>query len=180
MNGRSGSKEFEFNLPSASSPASSSACAGLRASRRVGPHAPGPSSREGRRGLVDSGKSPSLDLDELHEGRLEDYDGGLSLAPADMTTVRPSRRPQRRAVETPRRFPRAAQFRHRLEALDEGGRPHGPPPRLRKQMRGIDMALSSPARRPPHRLHQELPPPACRFEAEARPEGGVSRVNRKA
>ena len=87
-----------------------------------------------------------LDLDELHEGRLEDYERGLAeLRPADM-----SNRKTYGAGHNSARLPdllaafreARARFVRRLEALDEEGAArtalHS---RLRQPMRVIDLAL---------------------------------------
>ena len=87
-----------------------------------------------------------LDLDELHEGRLEDYDRGLeTLRPADMTNRKTYEADHNaaRVEELLARF-RAARLRfvRRLEALDEKGVARTAlHPRLQKPMRVMDMAL---------------------------------------
>jgi len=87
-----------------------------------------------------------LDLDELHEGRLEDYARRLdTLRPADLTNRKTydANHNDARIEDLLARF-RAARFRlvRRLEALSEeevaASALH---PRLQKQMRVIDMAL---------------------------------------
>jgi hypothetical protein len=87
-----------------------------------------------------------LDLDELHEGRLEDYEWGLEvLRPADMTN-RKTYEADHNAAEVEdllERF-RAARLRFvcRLELLDEEVAARTAiHPRLQKQMRVIDMAF---------------------------------------
>jgi len=87
-----------------------------------------------------------LDLDELHEGRLEDYERGLeTLRPADMTNRKTYEADHNAASieDLLARF-RAARLRfvHRLEDLDEEGAARTAlHPRLQKPMRVIDMAL---------------------------------------
>ena len=87
-----------------------------------------------------------LDLDELHEGRLEDYEQGLeTLRPADMTNRKTYEADHNaaQAEDLLARF-RAARLRfvRRLEALDEEGAARTAlHPRLQKPMRVIDMAL---------------------------------------
>jgi hypothetical protein len=87
-----------------------------------------------------------FDLDELHEGRLEDYEHGLEvLRPADMTNRKTFEADHNAAqVEDLLARFRAARlgFVRRLEALDEEGAARTAlHPRLQKQMRVIDMAL---------------------------------------
>jgi uncharacterized damage-inducible protein DinB len=86
-----------------------------------------------------------VDLDELHEGRLEDYAAGLdTLRPADMTNRRTH---EARHNDAPAEQILAAfragreRFVRRLEAFDEAGAGTAAlHPRLRKQMRVIDLA----------------------------------------
>jgi hypothetical protein len=87
-----------------------------------------------------------LDLDELHEGRLEDYEQGLDrLRPADMT----NRKTYEAGHNAARLSDLLAAFREarasfvaRLEALDEEGVSRTAlHPRLQQPMRVIDMAL---------------------------------------
>ena len=87
-----------------------------------------------------------LDLDELHEGRLEDYERGLeTLRAADMTNRKTYEADHNaaRVGDLLARF-RAARLRfvRRLESLDEEGVARTAlHPRLQKPMRVIDMAL---------------------------------------
>ncbi len=87
-----------------------------------------------------------LDLDELHEGRLEDYERGLeTLRAADMTNRKTyeAEHNAARVEDLLARF-RAARLRfvRRLEAMDETGVARtAQHPRLQKPMRVIDMAL---------------------------------------
>jgi uncharacterized damage-inducible protein DinB len=86
-----------------------------------------------------------VDLDELHEGRLEDYAAGLAaLRPADVTNRRTH---EARHNEAPAEQILAAfragreRFVRRLEAFDEeGAEAAALHPRLQKQMRVIDLA----------------------------------------
>ncbi len=86
-----------------------------------------------------------VDLDELHEGRLEDFAAGLAqLRPADMTNRKTH---EARHNEAPSEQILAAfraareRFVRRLEAFDEEGAARSAlHPRLQKQMRVIDMA----------------------------------------
>jgi uncharacterized damage-inducible protein DinB len=87
-----------------------------------------------------------LDLDELHEGRLEDYARRLdTLRPADLSNRKTYEAGHNSArIEDLLASFRAAResFVRRLEALDEGEvAASALHPRLRKQMRVIDMAL---------------------------------------
>lgn len=87
-----------------------------------------------------------LDLDELHEGRLEDYERGLdTLRPADMTNRKTYEAGHNAAPSEDllARFRAArAAVVSRLEALDEAGVARTAlHPRLKKPMRVIDMAL---------------------------------------
>ncbi|MCA1632604.1 MAG: DinB family protein [Acidobacteria bacterium] len=87
-----------------------------------------------------------LDLDELHEGRLEDYEQGLEvLRPADMTNRKTYEADHNSApiagLLAGFRDARA-RFVRRLEALEEEAVARTAlHPRLQKQMRVIDMAL---------------------------------------
>ena len=86
------------------------------------------------------------DLDELHEGRLEDYERGLEvLRPADMSNRKTYESGHNAALieDLLARFREArAAFVRRLEALDEEGVSRTAlHPRLQKPMRVIDMAL---------------------------------------
>lgn len=87
-----------------------------------------------------------LDLDELHEGRLEDYERRLEvLRPADMT----NRKTHEAGHNSARLADLLAAFREartrfvrRLEALDEDAVARtGLHPRLQQPMRVIDLAL---------------------------------------
>jgi uncharacterized damage-inducible protein DinB len=87
-----------------------------------------------------------LDLDELHEGRLEDYDRGLpELRPADMSNrkTHEAGHNSARLADLLAAFREArARFVRRLEALDEEGASRTAlHPRLQQPMRVIDMAL---------------------------------------
>jgi hypothetical protein len=87
-----------------------------------------------------------LDLDELHEGRLEDYEQRLEvLRPADMSNRKTYEADHNAAqVEDLLARFRAARlgFVRRLEELDEDAVARTAlHPRLQKQMRVIDMAL---------------------------------------
>ena len=86
------------------------------------------------------------DLDELHEGRLEDYAGGLETLPAPDLTNRKTeeaRHNDARLEDLLARFRDArASFVRRLESLtDEEVARTALHPRLGVQMRVIDMAL---------------------------------------
>ncbi len=87
-----------------------------------------------------------LDLDELHEGRLEDYEQGLeTLRTADLSNRKTYEADHNAArIEDLLAGFRAARaaFVRRLEALDEEGAARTAlHPRLQKPMRVIDMAL---------------------------------------
>ncbi len=87
-----------------------------------------------------------LDLDELHEGRLEDYEQGLeTLRAADMSNRKTYEADHNaaRIEDLLARFRDARlRFVRRLEALDEVGAARTAlHPRLQKPMRVIDMAL---------------------------------------
>ncbi|HEU4594870.1 MAG TPA: DinB family protein [Pyrinomonadaceae bacterium] len=87
-----------------------------------------------------------LDLDELHEGRLEDYEQGLeTLRAADMSNRKTYEADHNaaRIEDLLARFRDARlRFVRRLEALDEAGAARTAlHPRLQKPMRVIDMAL---------------------------------------
>ncbi len=87
-----------------------------------------------------------FDLDELHEGRLEDYAAHLAvLRPADMENKKTyAANHNEAAIEDLLASFRAArtQFVRRLEALDEAQvAASALHPRLQKQMRVIDLAL---------------------------------------
>jgi uncharacterized damage-inducible protein DinB len=87
-----------------------------------------------------------LDLDELHEGRLEDYDRGLEeLRPADMSNrkTHEAGHNSARLADLLAAFREArARFVSRLEALDEAGAARAAlHPRLRQPMRVMDLAL---------------------------------------
>jgi exonuclease I len=87
-----------------------------------------------------------LDLDELHEGRLEDYERGLeALRPADMSNRKTyeAGHNDARIEDLLARFREArSAFVRRLEALDEEGVARTAlHPRLQKPMRVMDMAL---------------------------------------
>jgi uncharacterized damage-inducible protein DinB len=87
-----------------------------------------------------------VDLDELHEGRLEDYERGLEvLRPADMSNRKTYEADHNaaRIEDLLGRFREArAAFVRRLEALDEEGVARTAlHPRLQKPMRVIDLAL---------------------------------------
>jgi uncharacterized damage-inducible protein DinB len=85
------------------------------------------------------------DLDELHEGRLEDYAAGLAaLRPADMKNRRTNeaRHNEAPAAQILTAFRAAREsFVRRLETLDErGAAASALHPRLGKQMRVVDLA----------------------------------------
>jgi uncharacterized damage-inducible protein DinB len=87
-----------------------------------------------------------LDLDELHEGRLEDYERGLAeLRPADMTNCKTHEAGHNsaRLADLLAAFREArTRFVRRLEALDEEALARTSlHPRLRQPMRVVDMAL---------------------------------------
>ncbi|HWS52541.1 MAG TPA: DinB family protein [Pyrinomonadaceae bacterium] len=87
-----------------------------------------------------------LDLDELHEGRLEDYDRGLpELRPADMSNrkTHEAGHNSARLADLLAAFREArAGFVRRLEGMDEEGAARAAlHPRLRQPMRVIDLAL---------------------------------------
>ncbi|HEV3468559.1 MAG TPA: DinB family protein [Pyrinomonadaceae bacterium] len=87
-----------------------------------------------------------LDLDELHEGRLEDYDRGLAvLRAADMTNRKTHEAGHNaaRLEDILAAFREArARFVRRLEEMDEEGAARTAlHPRLQQPMRVIDLAL---------------------------------------
>ncbi|MGB8509196.1 MAG: DinB family protein [Pyrinomonadaceae bacterium] len=87
-----------------------------------------------------------LDLDELHEGRLEDYDAGAEvLRAADMSNrkTHEAEHNAARISELLERFREARMsFVRRLETLDEAGAARSAiHPRLQQPMRVIDLAL---------------------------------------
>ncbi len=102
--------------------------------------------RVGERWTIQEQVGHLLDLDELHEGRLEDYERGLeTLRPADMSNRKTYEADHNAApVEDLLARFRAAReaFVRRLESLDEAGVARTAlHPRLQKPMRVIDMAL---------------------------------------
>ena len=141
-------REFEFNLPLGVFPCVVERLRGTPARlEEVVRHLP-PGVLTARRGdawSIQEHVGHLLDLDELHEGRLEDYARRLErLRPADMSNRKTYEAGHNDAAieDLLARFRAArASFVRRLEALDEEevalSALH---PRLGKQMRVIDMA----------------------------------------
>ena len=142
-------REFEFNLPVGVFPSVLERLRGtparLEEMVRALP-ARALTERVGEAWTIQEQVGHLLDLDELHEGRLEDYERGLeTLRAADMTNRKTYEADHNaaRVEELLARF-RAARLRfvRRLEALDEEAVARtAQHPRLRKPMRVIDMAL---------------------------------------
>ena len=141
-------REFEFNLPVGVFPCVVERLRGTPARLEELVRALPPRTLTARRGdawSIQEHVGHLLDLDELHEGRLEDYARRLEvLRPADLTNRKTyeANHNDARIEELLARF-RAARLRlvRRLEALSEeevaASALH---PRLQKQMRVIDMA----------------------------------------
>ncbi len=142
-------RQFEFNLPAGVFPSVLERLRGTPARlEELVRELPGRvlTERVGEAWTIQEQVGHLLDLDELHEGRLEDYERGLeTLRPADMTN-RKTYEADHNAAQVKdllARF-RAARMRfvRRLEALDEEGAARTAlHPRLQKPMRVIDMAL---------------------------------------
>lgn len=142
-------RRFEFNLPVGVLPCVLERLRGTpaRLEERVRNLAPQVlTARVGEAWSIQEQVGHLLDLDELHEGRLEDYDRGLAeLRPADMTNRQTSEADHNsaRLADLLAAFREArARFVRRLEELDEEGASRTAlHPRLRQPMRVIDMAL---------------------------------------
>lgn len=142
-------RKFEFNLPVGVFPCVVERLRGTPARleemiRALPPHAL--TRRVGDAWSIQEQVGHLLDLDELHEGRLEDYEQGLEvLRPADMTNRKTFEADHNAApVEGLLAAFRAARlsFVRRLEEMDEEAVARTAlHPRLQKQMRVIDMAL---------------------------------------
>jgi hypothetical protein len=142
-------RRFEFNLPVGVFPCVLERLRGTPARleervRGLAPHVL--TARRGEAWSIQEQVGHLLDLDELHEGRLEDYAQGLpALRPADMS----NRKTYEAAHNAARLEDLLAAFREargrfvrRLEALDEEGAARTSlHPRLQQPMRVIDMAL---------------------------------------
>ncbi|MCA1593178.1 MAG: DinB family protein [Acidobacteria bacterium] len=142
-------REFDFNLPAGIFPCLIERLRGTPARleeivRLLSPEIL--ATRDGDAWSIQEHVGHLFDLDELHEGRLEDYDKGASvLRAADMSNRR-TYEANHNAASMPEllaRF-RAARrsFVRRLEEMDEAAAARTAiHPRLQKPMRVIDMAL---------------------------------------
>jgi hypothetical protein len=142
-------REFEFNLPVGVFPSVLERLRGTPARVEELTRALAPELLTGRRGGKWSAQEHVghlSDLDELHEGRLEDYERGLEvLRAADMLNRKTEEADHNsaRLEDLLGRFRSAREsFVRRLEALtEEEVAASATHPRLGKRMRVIDMAL---------------------------------------
>jgi hypothetical protein len=142
-------RRFDFNLPVGVFPSVLERLRGTPArleelTRGLAPHLL--TARQGEAWSIQEQVGHLLDLDELHEGRLEDYEQGLeALRPADMT----NRQTYEAGHNSARLADLLAAFREartrfvrRLEELDDDGAARTAlHPRLQQPMRVMDMAL---------------------------------------
>jgi len=142
-------RRFEFNLPVGVFPCVLERLRGTpaRLEERVRGLPPGVlTARTGEAWSIQEQAGHLLDLDELHEGRLEDYDRGLAvLRPADMNNRQTYEAGHNSArLEDLLAAFRAARARFvgRLEEMDEEAAARTAlHPRLRQPMRVIDFAF---------------------------------------